>query len=163
MRDDIPRLVKFAKRTETETHNIINRMQTKNCELDKMSTKPLKSVLPSVFPALTHIINLSLDQGEFDEEWKPAIVRPLQKKQGNYTNETSYRLISNLTFESKITEKAMLQQLLDHAESNNLIPEYQSAYTPFHSCETSLLKLVNDILIGMENQNSGGDGLISHI
>ena len=46
----------------------------------------------------------------------------------------------------------MLQQLLDHAESNNLIPEYQSAYRPFHSCETSLLKLVNNILIGMENQ-----------
>ena len=46
----------------------------------------------------------------------------------------------------------MLQQLLDHAESNNLILEYQSAYGPFHSCKTSLLKLVNDILIGMENQ-----------
>ena len=48
----------------------------------------------------------------------------------------------------------MLQQLLDHAdaESNNFIPQYQSAYRPFHSCETSLLKLVNDILIGMENQ-----------
>ena len=46
----------------------------------------------------------------------------------------------------------MLQQLLDHAESNNLIPDYQSAYTPFHSCKTSLLKLVNDILIGMETK-----------
>ena len=26
------------------------------------------------------------------------------------------------------------------------------AYRPFHSCETCLLKLVNDILIGMENK-----------
>ena len=45
----------------------------------------------------------------------------------------------------------MLQQCLDHAESNNLIPDYQSAYRPFHSCETSLLELVNNILVGMEN------------
>ena len=46
----------------------------------------------------------------------------------------------------------MLKKPLDHAEPNNLIPEYQSAYRLFHSCKTSLLKLVNDILIGMENQ-----------
>ena len=79
-------------------------------------------------------------------------MRPLQKKQGNNTNETNYRPISNLSFSSKIAEKAKLQQLLNHAEANNLIPEYQSAYRPFHSCETSRLKIVNDILIGMENQ-----------
>ena len=127
-------------------------MQTKNCELDKISTKLLKSLLSSVLPSLMHIINLSLDQGKFDEEWKTAIVRPLQKKQGNNTSETNYRLISNLAFVSKITKEAMLQQLLDHAESNNLVPDYQSAYRPFHSCKTSLLKLVNNILIGMENQ-----------
>ena len=52
---------------------------------------------------------------------------PLQKKQGNNTNDTNHSLVSNLTFISKITEKAMLQQPLDHTESNNLIPEYQSA------------------------------------
>ena len=112
----------------------------------------LKSVLPSVLQSLTHIINLSLNQGKSDEEWKTAVVRPLQKKQGNNTNETNYRPISNLSFISKIAEKAMLQQPLNHAESNNLIPEYQLAYRPFHSYGTSLLKLVNNILIGMENQ-----------
>ena len=109
MRNDIPSLVKFAKITETktETQNIINRMQTKNCELDKIPTKILKSILPSVLQLLTNIINLSLDQGKFDEEWKTVVVRPLQKKQGN-TNETNYRPISNLSFISKIVEKAML-------------------------------------------------------
>ena len=127
-------------------------MQTKNCELDKITTKILKSVLPSVLQSLTHIINLSLDQGKFDKEWATAVVRPLQKKQGNNTNETNYRPISNLSFISKIAEKAMLRQLLNHTQSNNLIPEYQSAYRPFHSCETNLFRLVNDILIGMENQ-----------
>ena len=121
-------------------------MQTKISKLDKTSTKLLRVVIPSVLPSLIHIINLSLDQGEFVEEWKTAVVRPIQKKQGNNTNYTNYRLVSNLTFISKIAEKATFQQLLDHLESNNHIPEYQSAYRPFHSCETSLLKLVNDIL-----------------
>ena len=66
-----------------------------------------KCVLPSVLPSLMYIINLSLDHGKFDEEWKTAILRPLQKKQGNNTNDTNYRLVSNLTFISKIAEKAM--------------------------------------------------------
>ena len=67
MRNDIPSLIKFTKITETKTQNIINRMETKNCELDRIPTKILKSVLPSVLQSLTHIINLSLDQGKFDE------------------------------------------------------------------------------------------------
>ena len=83
-------------------------MQTKSCELDKLPTKTLKSVLPSVLQLLAHIINLSLGHGKFDEEWKTAVVRPLQKKQGNNTNETNCRPISNLSFISKIAKKAML-------------------------------------------------------
>ena len=73
-------------------------MQTKNCKIDKISTKIIKGVLPSVLQSLTHIINLSLDQGKFDIEWKTTIMRPLQKKQGNNTNDTNYRLVCNLTF-----------------------------------------------------------------
>ena len=34
----------------------------------------------------------------------------------------------------------------------NLLPEYQTAYRKFYSCETSLLKLVKDTLWAMEQQ-----------
>ena len=33
-----------------------------------------------------------------------------------------------------------------------MLPEYQSAYRKHYSCETSLLKLVNDTLWAMENK-----------
>ena len=35
IRDELPRLVKFSKITETETHNIINRMQTKKLQVSQ--------------------------------------------------------------------------------------------------------------------------------
>ena len=64
----------------------------------------------------------------------------------------SYRPISNLGFICKILEKVALEQFTEHCNKNSLLPEYQSVYMKNHSCETSLVKLVNDILWGMENQ-----------
>ena len=35
---------------------------------------------------------------------------------------------------------------------NSLMPDYQSAYRKFYSCETVLVKITNDILWAMEHQ-----------
>ena len=45
----------------------------------------------------------------------------------------------------------MLSQFMDHCAEYNLLPAYQSAYQPHHSCETSLIKVTNDILWVMEH------------
>ena len=68
------------------------------------------------------------------------------------TDETNYRPVSNLGFISKIGEKVTLEQFTKHCNRNSLLPEYQSAYRKNHSCKTSPIKLVNDILWGMEKQ-----------
>ena len=47
----------------------------------------------------------------------------------------------------------MLAQFNRHCENNQLILVYQSAYRSNHSYETSLVKLINDILSDFENQN----------
>ena len=64
----------------------------------------------------------------------------------------NYRPVSNLPFISKIIEKCTLNQLTKHCDTHNLLPEYQSAYRKFYSCEISLLKLVNNTLWVMENK-----------
>ena len=46
----------------------------------------------------------------------------------------------------------MLLQLSQHCDTNNLQPDYQSAYREHYSCETVVLKLSNDILWAMEKQ-----------
>ena len=62
------------------------------------------------------------------------------------------KIISNLSFVSKVVETAGMNQILDHCNRMKLMPSYQSAYRPNHSCETALLKIVNDILWSMEHQ-----------
>ena len=54
---------------------------------------------------------------------------------------------------SKLTERCMVTQFNRHIEQYQLMPSYQSAYWQHHSCETSSLKLTNDILWSMEDQN----------
>ena len=46
----------------------------------------------------------------------------------------------------------MLKQLLDNCSKFNLLSDFQSVYRQNHRMETSLLKIVKDILWRMENQ-----------
>ena len=59
---------------------------------------------------------------------------------------TNYRLVNNLKFISKLVEKYVSMQLEDHLTLNGLCAGHQSAFKKRHSCETVLLKVVNDIL-----------------
>ena len=128
-------------------------MTSKSCELDPLPTTLLKEILPGVIEPLTKILNVSLIQGIFADTWKVAIIRPLIKKLGSDLLLSNYRPVSNLSFWSRLVENAVLQQFNNHCNLNNLIPDYQSAYRVDYSCETALVKIINDILWSMENKN----------
>ena len=53
---------------------------------------------------------------------------------------------------SKIIEKAVACQLNDYLTKNHLSETFQSAYKRFHSTETALLKVQDDILQAIDNQ-----------
>ena len=63
-------------------------------------------------------------------------------------------LISNLKFVSKLVEKAVCVQLTDYIISNGLSETFQSAYKSFHSTETALLRVQNDILCALDRYES---------
>ena len=50
-------------------------------------------------------------------------------------------------------EKVVLKRLTSHLSNNNLHEIYQSAYKKFHSTETALLKVFNDILCDLDDRN----------
>ena len=129
------------------------RMKNKHCKLDTIPTSILKQILEACLPAITQIVNLSLTNGEFCENWKVAAVKPPLKKPGLDLISKNYRPISNLPFISKLVEKCMLKQLLEHCENHNLLPDFQSAYWKYYSTKTSLIRLTNDILWSMERQH----------
>ena len=62
-----------------------------------------------------------------------------------------YRPVSNLSFLYKILEKVGASRLHSHINSSQVSNDYQSAYRKFHSTETALLKIHNDILSSMDD------------
>ena len=90
---------------------------------------------------------------------KLALVRPLLKKPGldpeGYNN---YRPVSNLTYLSKLIERAVAGQLTNHLNINGLYEGKQSAYRKFHSTETALVRVNNDLLKAVSE--SGGAILV---
>ena len=77
---------------------------------------------------------------------------PLLKKIGLERLKKNFRPISNLPYVSKITDSAVADQIVLHMITNGLHEPLQSAYKQFHSCETALLKVKNDILMTMDKQ-----------
>ena len=62
------------------------------------------------------------------------------------------RPISNLQFISKLTERAVFDQLQTHLLDHALYPLLQSADRTSHSIKTALIKVQNDILMNMDRQ-----------
>ncbi len=138
--------------TDDEIRQLIMSRSNKSCELDPLPTWLLKRCLDELLPLLTRICNASLASGEFPQQYKSAIIRPLLKKSNLDSNELkNYRPVSNLHFISKILEKLVVNRLDDHMREHNLYDPLQSAYRSEHSTETGLMKLNNDILSSLDH------------
>ena len=92
---------------------------------------------------LTHLINLSLTTGLVPNKWKIAKVTPIHKK-GNTNDYNNYRPISVLNTCSKILERAVHKQLIDHLEMNDL-SKMQFGYRKNRSTELPTILLSDNI------------------
>ena len=55
---------------------------------------------------------------------------------------------------SKVTEKVVPKQFIEYVSSNGLDEIFQSDYKNFHSKETALVKVYNDILVDIDKNKT---------
>ena len=143
----------FNTATEEEIHRIILTSSNATCDSDPIPTHIVKHCIDVLLTPITNIVNNSLENGVFPQDYKKAIVIPLLKKSGLDPDILkNYRPISNLAFISKVIEKVVLARVNQHLAKNELNQRYQSAYRKFHSTETALLKVHSDLASSLDNK-----------
>ena len=142
----------FKPVTLSDVRWLLSKAKPTTCLSDTIPTRLLKTHPDAFSPLITRLIKLSLTSGTFPCIWKRATVKPLLKKIGLENSSKNYRPVSNLNFISKLLESAVLLQIQEHLHNLNLLPQYQRSYWVNFSTETLLLKLIDNILKGMESQ-----------
>jgi len=146
-------LTHFKPISEIELKECIMTSKSKSCGLDPIPTTLLKLSIETLLPTIHKIVNKSLASAFVPSPFKNAIVTPLLKKPSlDSSNLNNYRPISNLPYIAKITEKVVVKQINKHISQHSLHEPLQSAYKAYHSTETALLKVYDDILDNIDNK-----------
>jgi exonuclease III len=126
-------------------HYLTHLKESKARGLDGLDTEILKLSAPTITDTLTYIYNICLEKGYFPNALKKAKIIPIHKS-GNTSDPTNYRPISILSVLSKPLEKHIHKHTLKHVDDNKLMLSNQSGFRKGHSCHTSLISLVDQLL-----------------
>ena len=147
-----PVLCQFTPATTDEISKLISASNNSTCDLDPLPTSILKKCT-ILIPTITNIVNLSLATGLFPDNFKSCTVHPLIKKPSlDKDTLSNYRPISHLSFLSKLTERVVKARLTDHLSTNSLFNSHQSAYSKYHSTETTLLSVHDHLIKSISTQ-----------
>ena len=122
---------------------------TKATGLDGLPSRLLKDSAVTISVLITHIINLSITNQCIRHDWKHAKVIPLFKD-GVRDDIDNYLPISILPVVSKILDRAVQQQLVDHLESHNLSSRYQCGFLRKYSTQSAITFLTDSIRRNMD-------------
>ena len=128
---DVEKIIKSIKRS-------------KATGIDDLPPGLIKDAADVLSVPLSHVINLSLDTGQFPQEWKAAKIIPLHKS-GSTTNFDNYRPISVLPIVSKVIEKIVHKQLMNFLDENKLLSTRQFGFRAKMSAELAATLLLDDI------------------
>lgn len=142
----------FSFVSQDSIHKIILSLKSKAIGSDDIGRIMISYILNHILPVLTHIVNWSLESGEFPDQWRKAHVLPLPKV-SNPQLPNQFRPISILPFLSKIIESVVHKQVTDYLSKSSLFNRFQSGFRSGHSTTTALLKVTEDIRQSMENSN----------
>ncbi len=125
--------------------DIVKTMEAKSSlDSDGLSTCMIKNIINEISTPLAHIFSLSIEQGIFPKRLKSARVVPIFKS-GNPELTDNYRPISLLSGLSKILEKLVAIQLVNHLDRNSLLYTHQYGFQKNKNTEHNLISAVNYI------------------
>ena len=125
---------------------LISSAAGKSCELDPVPSWVIQKFADELSPSVAALFNASMSSSSFPTTQKTAFITPVLKKATLDPYDLgNYRPISNLTFLSKLLERAAYEQIVGYLDRYQLLPELQSAYRKYRSTETAKIRAMSDI------------------
>ena len=112
--------------------------------VDGIDSYSLKIAAPLIEDALIHLVNLSLQNCQFADIWKPQLIFPLHKKDER-TKTENYQPVSHLVEIRKIVEYAVFNQVMEHFMSNDLFHQNLHGSLSGHSTSAALLQVMDTL------------------
>lgn len=117
-------------------YRVVSKLANKAGTEEGITVEIMKLVVDAA-EKVFQILNRSLEEGMFPNEWKEATVVAVPKVQGTI-NIKEFRLINKLPVYKKILEIIVHSQLVNYLKSNDILKECQSGFRTKNSCETAL-------------------------
>ncbi|XP_046750591.1 uncharacterized protein LOC124413848 [Diprion similis] len=132
-----PKHSEFREVTREEVRKIIQNMKDKKGTEEGITTKIIKMAWNSIEEVTVKLINKSLRDGVFLNNWKTSTIIPIPKITKTIKAE-EYRPINMLPLYESILEKAAKNQLIEYIERSDILTDEQSGFRRNYSCETAL-------------------------
>lgn len=110
---------------------------------DGITPLTLKVCCYQLSQPLSHLFNQSIKEGKIPEEWKSGVISPIYKG-GCRSDVANYRPVTLLSAVSKVMERILTEQILNHLETHHLLSVAQHGFRRYRSCLSNLLTTLND-------------------
>ena len=130
--------------TTAEVMTVISTLNNSAAGHDGIPAFIMKQCINDYITPLTHLINLSINEGTFPDELKIAKVIPIYKSD-NEQSINNYRPISVLPFFSKIFERVIANHVTDFLEESNILNDNQFGFRRNHSISHAIICLVEKV------------------
>ena len=145
----------FQKINMSQLRNTLTSMKTTaSSSDDDISIWAIKQARQYLEPILLHLVNSIIITGDYPSTIKTTKIVPIEKPMKPTTNQEGWRPINIVSSISKIVERVLLGQILEHLSRNKLVSHIHHGAVAGKSTQTLVSEIYDQLL---ENLNSEED------
>ena len=148
----------FQQVTMAQLRKTLHTMRSTNSTgEDDISVRSIKQAQNELEPLLFKLVNSIIKTKNFPQALKTTKVVPIAKGGKDPTSHEGWRPINLVVSLSKVVERTLLQQILQHTTSNNIIGQQHHGSVKDKGTQTLITEL-QDLIV--ENLHNGKDGAL---
>ena len=124
----------------------------KSSATPKLSSRLLKDAFEVLPAEICHMLNMSLNTGEFPDSWCIGYITPLPKT-GNLLEANNWRPISQIPLIGKLLERIVNSQVQSYLYNINVLNKNQFGFVKNKSTSHAVFKLITDVYNNVDIKN----------